>query len=256
MQIMLDTAVDSPAVIYKFAVMLAAMFETTPAVGGDASINSDATDKEPIILHDIPAATGAGLDKVAAIPAAPERPALHLVPTFTPAPPAPPGPVPVEVDGHGTVYDPAVHSSSKKLTIDGRWKARRNVGGKDEAPAAPLVTAGTTPPPPPPPPPAPLGAGVPVPLSTPLPPPAPVPPAPLTPPPPPPDDEDDSTPPDVSGMDFPSFITHVTTGMSNGSLTQKRIDEVLTAHKIESLFALNSRADLIGSVSAAFGFPQ
>ncbi len=34
----------------------------------------------------------------------------------------------VEVDDHGTPYDPAIHASSKKLNSDGSWRARRVVG--------------------------------------------------------------------------------------------------------------------------------
>ena len=52
-------------------------------------------------------------------------------------------------DSTGALWDPELHASSKALTKDGKWRARRNSG---EAPPPPPAVA---PPPPPPPPSAP-----------------------------------------------------------------------------------------------------
>ncbi|MFA5387030.1 MAG: hypothetical protein WC322_01385 [Candidatus Paceibacterota bacterium] len=33
-----------------------------------------------------------------------------------------------DVDGYGTVYDPAIHAATRTKTIDGRWKRKRGLG--------------------------------------------------------------------------------------------------------------------------------
>lgn len=172
--------------------------------------------------------------------------------------PLPPGPAPApEFDSAGVVYDANLHSSTKSKTIDGKWKARRNRGGaqvpagttngtlsiqgvkiepgQEAAAIAKYVADNATPIPLPP-------TGIPA------------PPASVA-----PQADDDieieaDAPAAAPGMDFPTFISLITAGMNAGTVSQAKITEVMAAHKLDSLFSLNTKPDLVSVVARDFGF--
>lgn len=229
----LDSASDGFA-IYNLADLLARLHETQPAAPQDA--NSDAEETGEMKFN-----------------------AASPYEVYPPAGTIPAAPT-LDVDADGVAYDAAIHSSTRSKTIDGRWKARRNRTGAAPPPPVPTATTDAPPPPvpgtPPPPPPVPTVAPELVVVAA-IPPPPDVPPVTL----PGTDADDTDVPPIVPAgppprvMDFPTFITKITTGMQPGNgLTQARIDEVLKSLKIESLFSLNGKQALIDAASAAFGF--
>lgn len=268
MQILIDTNTDSPAEMRAVARLLteAADAATTPKPRRGAGAVEEAT---------------AGLSEAVAR-LAPPAPAISLEPAFAnnanvpPPPPPPPAsdkgepvldayrvmpPMPPSIpaladaltDSAGVKWDSKLHTSTKTKDIDGKWKARK----PREAPVPlhpPTVPAGTSVAPPPPPPVPPSLPQVPV-------------------PPPPPTvmvpsaevdadiEQDDSSGSSVvqegapQGIDFPSFIVQITTGVNNGSLTQARIAEVQNQFGLVSLFSLNEgESAKLQDVAAAFGF--
>jgi hypothetical protein len=60
--------------------------------------------------------------------------------------------------------------------------------------------------------------------------------------------------PAAPAMDFPTFITKITAGMNAATITQARITEVMAQFKLDSLFSLNTKPELVGDVAKAFGF--
>jgi hypothetical protein len=171
------------------------------------------------------------------------------------------------IDSAGVKWDAKFHTSTKTKDIDGRWKTRKS----REAPvplaraAVPSVTKSAPPPPPPQ-----MPAGAPPVGTT-------YQQAPPPPPPPPPtvmpqqsddtdiDVESDSASPGeperVSAgtapvaIDFAGFISRLTAGMNDGSITQIRVAEVQKQLGLVSLFSLGDTevAKLQDAISA-FGF--
>lgn len=174
-------------------------------------------------------------------PDAPQWPAATALASSTatnapPMIPPPPGPPAApELDSAGVAHDPNLHSSKRGKTIDGKWRARRNV--------TPAVPAGTTP-----------ASALPVP--------------PMIPPPPTvmvhstePDDSDDvasgtggvPSADAVPGLDFATFIERLTQAMNAGTVTQARIAEVTAKHELDSLFSLNLKPALVPVVAVDLG---
>jgi hypothetical protein len=259
---------DEPAIPVNDVVVIRSKVEAAKFFGPEESLPADAFERgeksPPPMIPPPPAvfiATAVPAADATVIPAATalvsstatNAPLSANVLPFIPPPPGPPAAA--EFDKHGVAYDANLHSSTRSQTIDGRWKARRNRGGSQ-------VPAGTTSPPLMPPPQHTLKIqGVPVPpgqeaaaiaayagpQTIPPPPAAIVPQS---------DDDaeleaDDTAP---AAMDFPTFITKITAGMNAGTVTQARITEVMAQFKLDSLFSLNTKAELVGDVAAAFGF--
>lgn len=207
-------------------------------------------------------------------PAPPISAAVPLpsaTPTPPPAPPAAPTPGPGiagEVDADGLPWDGRIHSSSKKMTADGRWKVARNMdpetvkkvraelialrdaakGGAPVAPApvapapAPIASTVATPPAPPAPPAAPPAAPPFVNLMTgqpPAPPAAPAPaPAPVA---------DD---PAEQAKKFTAVLNHISSAINAKQITAPQVNEVLSKHGIPQLGLLSKRPDLFDIVKA------
>lgn len=129
-------------------------------------------------------------------------------------------------DSTGALWDPELHASSKALTKDGKWRARRNSG---EAPPPPPVTA--VPPPPPPPTAA---------VAPPPPPPA------VAPPPPPP-------PPSAPAITFAQMMTKLTPGFGDGSLTMLDVNQALGRIGLPNLPALSQAPHLIPDLLRELG---
>ncbi len=284
MQIMLDTTVyEEPHVLRALAAFLIVVAGgETAAASTESPINGKG---EPIELKaepdfkpedSLPADTFETTGK-AAPPMIPPPPldvlaAQHTAETLTrlagdtlpPMIPPPPGlAAGPEFDSKGVQWSAALHTSTKARTIDGQWKLRRSRTAQ--------VPAGTTAPvttlPPMPPPQHTLKIqGVPVPPGTeaaaiaayagsqtgapPIPPPPVIPPAAA-------DDDAEleaDEAPAASAMDFPTFITKITAGMNAGTVTQARITEVMGQFKLDSLFSLNTKPELVDGVAKAFGF--
>jgi hypothetical protein len=270
MQIMVDTATDSPKQL-----RLLAQFLDDYAAAHSAPVESpinESNDKAPIVLHAEPdfkpeeslPADAFERDEKSPPPLIPPPPTVFIAPAPLSAdvlpfiPPAP-GPQPApELDSAGVAYDANLHSSTKSKTIDGKWKARRNRGGSQvpadttsrlsiqgvkvppgtEAEAIAAYVAGK----------APL---IPPPTGAPL---IPPPPAAIV---PQPDDDAEleaDEVPAAPAMDFPTFITKITAGMNAATITQARITEVMAQFKLDSLFSLNTKPELVGDVAKAFGF--
>jgi len=112
------------------------------------------------------------------------------------------------------VWDPELHASSRTLTKDGKWRARRG-SGEAPPPPPPVIVA----PPPPPvivaPPPPPVA---------------------VAPPPPP--------PPPVA-ITFAQCMTKITPGLGDGSLDMATITKALNSVGLSNLPALNKEPHLI-----------
>lgn len=272
MQIMIDTANDTPKVIAHYMTYLAAaalalddlstatINETGPVAFPDLKPDFAPEDNVPADAfefgkkaefngdnHHVPAAPlPPNLPPVANIAPGTNWPSnvVALAPMPPPTVPAAPSP---DVDSAGVTYDSTLHSSTRALTIDGKWRARRKV----EKAAAPLPP--NLPPPLPVPavtPPVELVAEV---ALTPLMPtllpyqaPAALPPnvAPV---------EVAPIPPPPFVIDFPTFISRVTAGSNAGTVTQVAIDAALKAHGVANLWSLNTSPDKLGPVASALG---
>lgn len=238
MQITIDTVLDTPKALRILAQFLddyAAAHSTPgePAVNEsppEHGLSMSASDFAPIPSVPVPVA-----------------PVIPLPVDLVPIVPPPPGPAGApEFDSAGVAYDPNKHSSTRGKTIDGKWKLRRNRSG-----SVPAVTNGTL-----------AIQGVPVPTGqetvaiatyvagrVPVPLPPPVPASIVA------DDDaeleaDEPAPP----MDFPTFITRITAGMNAGTITQLQIAETLAHFRLDSLFSLNMKPELISDAAKAFGF--
>ena len=184
----------------------------------------------PAMLEVSPAplpATPAMLD----IPAPPllGYPVLPPVPTLPPASESP------EHDAQGLPWDGRIHSESRALTQDGRWRRRRGVDDAIVAAveaelrgvtAAPVAVAPPPPPPavaPPPPPPAPVAAA-PAPTVT------------------------------ENALKYTQALVDVSTALANQALTLARVTDACTALGITSgIPGLEARPDLIPAFRAMLG---
>lgn len=182
-------------------------------------------------------------DKAAVTMTAPHGAPSRGMDTPVPATQAPPPPdtntappaLNAEVDSEGAVWSAKLHSSTKSKTIDGKWKARKP---RDATPVPPpvVVPAATNAVSIPPPPTVmvpssedPGDTGEPIPLP----------------------------PGALAGIDFPTFITRITAGMNDGSITQVTISEIQKANGLVSLFSLaDTESAKLPAVAAAFGFAQ
>jgi hypothetical protein len=264
MQYMIDTATDSPQLIYQFGKFLTDFYATTPVAPRCANPEPDFKPSESLPADKFetnaapmippppgfplpPSIPAVPVAAVTAIPAA----TVHVLSTATIAPMIPPPPgVPVagpEVDSKGVQWAAALHTSTKTKTIDGQWKAR-----KARNSVVPADTMGKT-----------SIQGVPVPPGTEsaaiaayVAGPVPIPPPPMMAPPVTEDDPEVEVENDtVATVDFPTFISNITAGMNAGTVTQKQIDEIQTAHGLQNLFSLSAATpELLSQVSAAFGF--
>jgi hypothetical protein len=52
---------------------------------------------------------------------------------------------------------------------------------------------------------------------------------------------------------FPAFITGITAGMNSGAIDQARISGVLAQFKVESIFSVRSKPELMPAIAKAFG---
>lgn len=288
MQIMVDTAIDTPKQL-----RLLAMFLDDYAAAHSGPIESPINEEagttingptEPVELKpdfkpsdSLPAdkfETGVKLAPM--IPPPPGFPLPPLIPAvpvaaaivtpaatapvlstatsvpMIPPPPGVPAPGP-EFDSKGVQWSAALHTSTKTKTIDGQWKPRTKRGANAVVPAdttAPHTdTMGKT-----------SIQGVVIPAAQ-------LPAAlaaytgavPIPPPPmiaPPGADDEFEVEGDVAlGVTFPEFIANVTAGMNAGTVTQARIAEVMAEFKLDSVFSLNAAdGDVLAQVSKAFGF--
>jgi hypothetical protein len=179
-------------------------------------------------------------------PMAVPSPEAVFVQPETPAEPPPYVPVPtppgVERDADGLPWDGRIHSSSKALLVDGKWRQRRNTDpavvaavtaelrAALGAPAAPTVTLESLTPQPSP---MELSAAR---LSPPMPPP---PALAIVPPP----------PPVETAMSFPEFMKAITAAR----IPPGTVLDACKAVGMPSIPALNQRPDLIPTVAAALG---
>ena len=239
MQLMIDTdaaGVEELNATVIFLGSLVAAREKAPTINGDAAPIQ--LTPEPVRVVTTPSAGPTG------VPLPPPPPpvsgtVLAVAPVSIPAPPGPqPG---ADRDIDGVAWDRNLHTSTKAKTIDGRWKPRKPRSPTPPAapaPAAPLGPMGGVSIPPPPPVLPPSGgdddidvepdapdqpAGVPA---------APAPPA----------------------IDFPTFISKLTAASTAGTITQKRIDEVMAQFGLASLFSLSAQPQTVVDVARAFGF--
>ena len=112
-------------------------FAPAPVEGEDDQL--DLLDEAPTgwVMHENGTLTPVFEDDPAAAEDAPPPGAFGEYPGVEPEP---------ERDSTGAVWDPELHASSKGLTKDGKWRARR---GSGEAPPPPPPVAVAPPPPPP-----------------------------------------------------------------------------------------------------------
>ena len=182
MQIMLDTATDTPAELYKVGKYLVDTYAVTPIVPQDAGTLEPepaprfapvppppppalsvaagmSADVDPDIEADDDSNV-TGLSVLVTLPAAPAPifPADAL-PAAVPAPPGPAGAV--EFDSLGYPWDSRIHASNRAKKINGTWKNKRGVDANlivaceaqnkpgNVTPPPPLHTSFLVPPPPP-----------------------------------------------------------------------------------------------------------
>lgn len=276
MQIMIDTATDTAETLYRLSTFLRSISEVVPVAPGEAGTTINGP-TEPVELKHEPdfkpsdSLPPDNVDKgVKLAPMIPPPPGFTLPPpniginhgslifaapvaaTSAPMIPPPPGvPAPgPEFDSKGVQWSAALHTSTKTKTIDGQWKPRTKRGAKVDT--VPADTMGKT-----------SIQGVEVPagqlaaaIEAFAGPQVLIPPPPVVAPPAVEDDTDVSAEDDTAtAVDFPTFISNITAGMNAGTVTQKQIDEVQTAHGLSNLFSLSTATpELLATVSAAFGF--
>lgn len=257
MQLMIDTADETPESLYRISTFLRSFSDMPAAANPEAgtTINGPAA---PVVLKpDAPMIAPPPLTPppIIAVPVAAATaiqaataPVL-FTDTIVPMIPPPPGPASDPLfDTAGVQWSAALHTSTKTKTIDGQWKPRTKRGATVPAD----TTAGKT---------SIQGVLVPPPLvpaaiaeyagpQTPM-----IPPPPMRPPVSANEDDADIEDDSPVAVDFPTFISNITSGMNAGTVTQKQIDEIQTAHGLQNLFSLSSATpEVLAQVSAAFGF--
>jgi hypothetical protein len=214
------------------AKMAGALFPADIAVAATAAGQEETAWPDPVTDEDQPDLFDGEM------PAPPGGWALHESGAVIPAEDAAPLAIAELRDSTGTLWDPDLHASSKALTRDGKWRARRNSG---EAPPPPPAVA-------PPPPPA---------VAPPPPPPAVAPPPPPPPPPPtvaPPPPTVAPPPPTVApAITFAQMMTKLTPGFSDGSLTMLDVNQALGRISVPNLPALNQSPHLIPDLLRELG---
>lgn len=249
MQLMIDTADETPESLYRISTFLRSFSEspvapraTNPEAG--TTINGPAAPVE--LKPDVDFVVTTTYKAGAPLVVVPMPPPETVSPPMIPPPPGPaPGP---DFDTAGVQWSAALHTSTKTKTIDGQWKPRTKRGAAVPAD----TTAGKT---------SIQGVLVPPPLvpaaiaeyagpQTPM-----IPPPPMRPPVSANEDDADIEDDSPVAVDFPTFISNITSGMNAGTVTQKQIDEIQTAHGLQNLFSLSSATpEVLAQVSAAFGF--
>lgn len=247
MQLMIDTANETPINLLRVAAFLSDIAKDIPVPAGTTAAN----------IPPPPPLTSVVIE--AAAPA--QLPAANIPPPPPPPPPAAAAVAPAnsaaaaapvvssELDADGLPWDARIHANTKARNANNTWRTKRGLpAGMLETITAelrvmyPARTAGAVPPPPP--------AAVRAPDAGAVPPPPSVNAGGVPPPPPPPAATATVLPSDGAqqGLTFPKLMEKITGAMNTGKLNKAQLDQVLTACGVGTIAVLAASADKFSTV--------